>query len=104
MVIRSRSGAKLAARQRRTSRAEGEDTTGANRRAQRLHVPRVESKPQCRLSREATGLYIARTASGPERKTAVAEGVAIAVNLGTFDTNGPDVRPKEIATTPKRPT
>ena len=64
------------------SRAEGEETTGANRKARRLHVPGAGSEPQCRLSHEATGRYIARTASDPEREipAAGAEDVAIVVS------------------------
>jgi hypothetical protein len=81
VAILLRNGARRVARQRRTNRAEGEDTTGANRKARRLPVPGVGSKPQCRLSRGATGLYIARTASDLERETVSAEeGVGIAVS------------------------
>lgn len=81
VVIRLRNAARRVARQRRRNRAEGEHTTGANRKARPVYVPRAGSRLLCRLNREATGLYIARTASDPERKTAVAEeGVAIAVS------------------------
>ena len=71
-AIRLPNAAGRVARQRRTSREQGEDTTGANRKAPRLLVPRVGNRPPVRVSREATGPYSARIASDLEKETAVA--------------------------------
>lgn len=77
MAIRLRNAAKRAARRKRMSKLEVEDSTGVNHKAQRSHVLRAESRRQYPLSLEATGLCIARTVTAPGKEIAAAgEGIA----------------------------